>query len=119
MKRSCPASSTRVRNGGFILSAARSHLLEAPSWGERHDPVYILRGSLQLLHAKTCGGARWELGRQRGGGCRNPGALDRGDRSRKEKMNSQYSLKEEPTGLADRLNWTGLRVTDLNLSVSI
>lgn len=39
--------------------------------------------------------------------------------SRKEEMASQCVLKEEPAGLSDRLDWIGVKGTDLNLSVSI
>lgn len=39
----------RVRDGGFILSATRSHLLAAPGRKETHDPIDIFKRELWLL----------------------------------------------------------------------
>lgn len=64
--RSHPALQTRVRNEGFILSAARSHSLEAPSWGQTHDPIHILNRGLWLLCVTDWPGEErgWKLGQR-------------------------------------------------------
>lgn len=104
--RFCPALQTTVRNEGFILSVSRSHLLEAPSWGETRDPIYILNRGLWLPCKKEWlagGDARLEAGREGGGGCRNRDAWAPGSLSRKGELDSLYILKEQPAGLADGL----------------
>lgn len=104
--RFCPALQTMVRNEDFILSVSRSHLLEAPSWGDTRDPIYILNRGLWLPCKKEClagGDARLEAGREGGGGCRNHDAWAPGSLSRKGELDSPYILKEQPTRLADRL----------------
>lgn len=80
-----PALQTRVRNEGFILSVSRSHSLEAPSWGETRDPIYILNRGLWLLQKErlTGGDARLEAGREGGGGCRTSDAWALGSLSAK------------------------------------
>lgn len=117
-----PALQTRVRNEGFILSVSRSHSLEAPSREETRDPIYILNRGLWLPCKKerlAGGDARLEAGREGGGGCRNRDAWAPGSLSGKGELDSPYILKEQPTGLADRLTGWGIRVIDLNLSVFI
>lgn len=42
-----PALQIGGRSRGFILSAARTQLLEAPSLGETHDPIPILQRGLR------------------------------------------------------------------------
>lgn len=117
-----PALQTRVRKEGFILSVRRSYSLEAPSRGETRDPIYILNRGIWLPCKKerlAGGDARLEAGREGGSGCRNCGAWAQGSLSGKGELDSPYILKEQPTGLADRLTGWCIRVMDLNLSVFI
>lgn len=78
-------------------------MLEAPSWGETHNPIYILKRGLQLLCGS--GGERVDV-RRRAGRRRlqRPGSSDWGGLSRKEELNFHYILREL-IELTDGLDW--------------